>query len=69
MENRQVAAKIDEKYWMYWGERFINLAWSENLKDWYPLLNENGGLKAIVKPRRKKFDSHLTECGPPAHHY
>ena len=64
--NRQVAAKINEKYWMYWGESFINLAWSENLKDWYPLLDENGGLKAIITPRRKKFDSHLTECGPPA---
>lgn len=64
--NRQVAAKINEKYWMYWGESFINLAWSENLKDWYPLLDENGGLKAIVKPRPEKFDSHLTECGPPA---
>jgi len=63
---RPVAAKIDEKYWMYWGESFINLAWSENLKDWYPLLNENGGLKALIKPRPEKFDSHLTECGPPA---
>jgi len=63
---RQIVAKIDEKYWMYWGENFINLAWSENLMDWYPLLNNEGELKAIVEPRREKFDSHLTECGPPA---
>ena len=64
--NRQIAEKIDGKYWMYWGEAFINIAWSENLADWYPLLDKNGDLKAIVKPRMNKFDSHLTECGPPA---
>jgi predicted GH43/DUF377 family glycosyl hydrolase len=64
--NRQIAEKIDGKYWMYWGEAFINIAWSENLKDWYPQLDESGDLKAVVKPRKNKFDSHLTECGPPA---
>ena len=67
LENdRQVVAKINGKYWMYWGERFINLAWSDNLFDWTPLLNEEGELKEIVKPRAKKFDSDLVECGPPA---
>ena len=64
--DQQVMAKIDGKYWMYWGERFINLAWSENLADWYPSLDKQGELEAIVEPRAKKFDSHLTECGPPA---
>lgn len=64
--DRQVAAEIDGKYWMYWGESFINLAWSENLADWVPLLDDNGDLKRIVSPRPGKFDSHLTECGPPA---
>jgi beta-1,2-mannosidase len=63
---RQVAAKINGKYWMYWGENFINLAWSENLYDWNPALDEKGELKAIVSPRSGKFDSRLTECGPPA---
>ncbi|MCK4748345.1 MAG: hypothetical protein KAT15_14945 [Bacteroidales bacterium] len=64
--DRQIVAKIDGKYWMYWGERFINLAWSENLYDWYPILDDHGELKAIVEPREGKFDSRLTECGPPA---
>jgi len=64
--DRQVMAKIDGKYWMYWGERFINLAWSENLADWYPGLDAAGELKEVVTPRKNKFDSHLTECGPPA---
>lgn len=64
--DRMVAAKINGKYGMYWGENFVNLAWSDNLTDWYPLLNENGELKAVISPRKNKFDSNLTECGPPA---
>jgi predicted GH43/DUF377 family glycosyl hydrolase len=63
---RQVAAKINGKYWMYWGEKFINLAWSDNLSDWNPAIDENGELSAVVRPRAKKFDGLLTECGPPA---
>lgn len=61
-----VATKIDGKYWMYWGELFINLAWSDDLINWNPLLDEKRELKALLKPRKNKFDSHLTECGPPA---
>ena len=63
---RPVVAKIKGKYWMYWGENFVNLAWSENLKDWFPLLDEKGDLKKLISPRAGKFDSNLTECGPPA---
>ena len=67
LENgRQVVAQINGKYWMYWGENFINLAWSVNLIDWYPLQDEKGALKELVKIRKKKFDSNLVECGPPA---
>ena len=63
---KQVVAKINGKYWMYWGEHLINLAWSDNLYNWNPLLNEKGELKSLAAPRPKKFDSDLTECGPPA---
>ena len=63
---KQVAAKINGKYWMYWGEHFINLAWSDNLYEWNPLLDKDGTLKSLAAPRPKKFDSELTECGPPA---
>jgi predicted GH43/DUF377 family glycosyl hydrolase len=62
----QVAVKINGKYGMYWGENFVNLAWSDNLTDWYPTLNENGELKPVISPRKNKFDSQLTECGPPS---
>ena len=61
-----VAAKINGRYGMYWGENFVNLAWSDNLTDWYPALNEKGELKALISPRKNKFDSSLTECGPPS---
>jgi predicted GH43/DUF377 family glycosyl hydrolase len=61
-----VLARIDGKYWMYWGENFINLAWSENLYDWHPQVDASGELIYLVEPRMNMFDSHLTECGPPA---
>lgn len=64
--DKQVVAKINGKYWMYWGEQFINLAWSDNLYDWVPALEEDGELAALIKTRRGFFDSGLTECGPPA---
>ena len=61
-----VAAKINGKYWMYWGEAGVNLAWSENGNDWHPELDEAGALHYLITPRKGKFDSNLTECGPPA---
>jgi predicted GH43/DUF377 family glycosyl hydrolase len=66
VKGKQVLAKINGKYWMYWGEHLINLAWSENLFDWTPMLNNNNELLALASPRPYKFDSDLTECGPPA---
>jgi len=66
VNNRLVAARIKGKYWMYWGEEFVNLAWSENLYDWYPALDDSNELKQLIAPRDGKFDSRLTECGPPA---
>ncbi|HEY4154959.1 MAG TPA: glycoside hydrolase family 130 protein [Puia sp.] len=64
--NRPVLAKRNGKYWMYWGEHFVNLAWSVNLSDWYPLLDSNNNLKKTIVTRPGKFDSDLDECGPPA---
>ena len=53
------AAKINGKYWMYWGDSSIRCAWSEDLIHWTPG-------QVVLKPRRGKFDSGLTEAGPPA---
>jgi len=66
VNDRPVVVKINRKYWMYWGEAFVNLAWSDNLYDWYPLLDEKGEMKKLIRPRPGKFDSGLTECGPAA---
>jgi beta-1,2-mannosidase len=66
VNNKPVLAKVKGKYWMYWGDYFINLAWSENLYDWYPLVDTGGLLKQIIQKRPGYFDSDLSECGPPA---
>jgi predicted GH43/DUF377 family glycosyl hydrolase len=51
---------------MYWGEHGVNLAWSENMYDWYPELDNSGNLSFVIQTRKGFFDSNLTECGPPA---
>jgi beta-1,2-mannosidase len=61
-----IAAKINESYWMYWGDTDIFLATSKDLINWAPVLNEDGTLKSVLKPREKMFDSRLVESGPPA---
>jgi predicted GH43/DUF377 family glycosyl hydrolase len=63
---RLVAKKIDGKYWMYWGETFVNLAFSEDGKQWTPLLDPQEELLRVFEPTSGAFDSHLTEPGPPA---
>lgn len=63
---KQVIAKVNGKYMMYWGERFMNIATSDDLINWQPTLDKKGELHTIVKPRPHHFDSDLTECGPPA---
>lgn len=61
-----VAVKINDKYWMYFGERGVNLAWSDDLMDWTPLESDKGELAIVMNTRQGKFDSFLTEPGPPA---
>ncbi|MBQ4279676.1 MAG: hypothetical protein IJC16_06965 [Rikenellaceae bacterium] len=63
---RQVVAKIDGKYLMYWGESMVNLATSDDLVNWTPMVDEAGDLLAVMSPRKGYFDATLTECGPPA---
>lgn len=65
-DGKQVIAKINGKYFMYWGEQHVYAATSDNLTDWDPVLDENGNLLELFSPRNGYFDSALTECGPPA---
>lgn len=66
VKGKQVIAKVNGKYLMYWGERMINLAVSDDLINWTPQLDENNELLGLIFPRDGYFDSALTECGPPA---
>lgn len=66
VNGKQIITKVNGKYMMYWGEKFMNIATSEDLMNWEPMLDEKGELKAVLRPRLHHFDSDLTECGPPA---
>ena len=63
---KQVIAKINGKYWLYWGEQHVYAATSTDLVNWTPLIEADGSLKILFSPRSGYFDSQLTECGPPA---
>lgn len=60
-----VAAKIDGKYWMYYGVPTIWLAYSEDLMNWTPVENHEGNRVPVLSPRLGYFDSWLVEAGPP----
>ncbi|MBC6988718.1 glycoside hydrolase family 130 protein [Hymenobacter sp. BT491] len=80
-DGRIVAAKINGKYWMYWGDAQIWLATSDDLIHWTPIEMADGEkppvplraqaltmpeLKIVLPTREDKFDSDLVESGPPA---
>ncbi len=58
-----VATKINEKYWMYFGDTDLFMATSTDLIHWLPV-EENSQLKSVLKPRKGYFDSRLVESGP-----
>ena len=59
------AKKIDGKYWMYFGDTDLFMAYSTNLIDWTVLENaENNKMVSVLHPRPGYFDSRLVEPGP-----
>ena len=64
-DGKLVAAKIDGKYWMYYGVPHVWLASSTNLLDWEPVEDYAGNLAPVLSPRPGYFDSWLVEAGPP----
>lgn len=60
---RIVAKKINDKYWMYFGDTDLFMATSPDLIHWYPVL-EGDSLKKVMRPRAGYFDSRLVESGP-----
>ena len=64
-KSRLIAAKIDGKYWMYWGEGAIRLATSPDLIRWTPVEDAQGAPIELLGPRAGHFDSSFPETGPP----
>jgi beta-1,2-mannosidase len=64
-KGRLIAAKINGKYWMYWGEGAIHLATSNDLIHWNPVENAQGAPIEVLLPRPGHFDSTFPETGPP----
>lgn len=64
--NKQVIARVNGKYFLYWGEQHVYGATSTDLVNWQPVVDSNQELKIFISPRQGFFDSDLTECGPPA---
>jgi predicted GH43/DUF377 family glycosyl hydrolase len=64
-KGRLIAAKIDGKYWMYWGEGAIRLATSSDLIHWSPIEDAAGAPIQLLRPRAGHFDSSFPETGPP----
>jgi predicted GH43/DUF377 family glycosyl hydrolase len=62
---RLVAAKIRKKYWMYWGEKQIRLATSDDLIHWMPVEDAHGSAVVVLARRSGHFDSGFPEVGPP----
>ena len=63
-DGRLRAAKVNGKYWMYWGEGTVRLAWSENLLDWTVVEAGEGKPLELLMPRAGHFESGLAEAGP-----
>lgn len=81
LHGKIVAAKVNGKYWMYWGDKYIWAATSDDLINWTPVettADENKNydsvysgfnvsqLKIAVPTRKGKFDNNIVESGPPA---
>lgn len=64
-DDKLVAAKINGRYWMYYGVPHVWLASSEDLVNWEPVENYQGDLAPVLNPRPGYFDSWLVEAGPP----
>lgn len=63
--DRLKAARINGKYWMYWGEGGVGLAHSPDLVHWTVVERAPGEPAVMLDARPGRFDSGLSEAGPP----
>lgn len=63
--DQMVAKKLNGKYWMYFGDTDLFMAYSTDLLHWEALENEESKkLVSVLSPRAGYFDSRLVEPGP-----
>ena len=60
-----IAARINGRFWMYWGEGAIHLATSPDLIHWTPVEDAAGNPVEVLTRRPGHFDSGFPEVGPP----
>lgn len=60
-----LAARVNGRYWMYWGEVEVGLAWSEDLVRWTPCEEAPGRPLVLLRARPGRADSGFPEAGPP----
>jgi predicted GH43/DUF377 family glycosyl hydrolase len=53
--DKQVIAKINGKYWLYFGEANVNIATSTDLINWEPVVDSKGELINLISPRKGLF--------------
>ncbi len=64
-DGKNIARKINGKYWMYFGDTDLFLASSDDLINWEVCKNaENEKMISVLHPRMGYFDSRLVEPGP-----
>ncbi len=64
-DGKLVTAKINGKFYMYFGVPHIWMATSTDLINWEPLEDYAGNLTPVLNPRPGYFDSWLVEAGAP----
>lgn len=65
VNGRLIAAQVNGKYWMYWGEVTIRLATSPDLIHWTPVETSEGQPLVLLHGRPGLFDSDFPEVGAP----
>lgn len=64
-KERIIATEINGRYWMYFGDTDIFMAYSEDLVNWQLAENEESKKPiSVLHPRMGYFDSRLVEPGP-----
>jgi beta-1,2-mannosidase len=67
MGSKIIAQKINDKYWMYWGDQQqLYIAYSDDLLHWIPVERQNGKLLGVAEYRPGRHDYRVLEPGPAA---